>query len=83
MVDLFLVLALPSSLSQPVKIDLSQQLALLSQLFAMQLANQLNSISVKVMSASASQSLNDYQVFATLFPLVQRSQCKRDLRRRF
>jgi hypothetical protein len=48
------------------------QPAPLSQRFAMQLVSQLSSISVKVMSASVSQSLSVYQVFATLFQLAQR-----------
>jgi hypothetical protein len=38
----------------------------------MQLVNPLNFISAKAMSASASLSLNVYQVFVTLFLLAQR-----------
>jgi hypothetical protein len=49
-----------------------RQLAPLSQRYAMQLVNPLNSISAKAMSASASLSLNVYLVFETLSLLAQR-----------
>jgi hypothetical protein len=67
-----LVLALPSWHSQLVKIALSQQLALLSQHFAMQLVNQPSYISAKAMSASVSLSQNVSLVCVTLFLLAQR-----------
>jgi hypothetical protein len=67
MVALFLVLALQSSLSQLAKTVLSPQLAPLSQLFVMPLANQLSCTSDKAMFASVSLLLNVSQVFATLF----------------
>jgi hypothetical protein len=55
-----------------VKIDLSQQLDLPLQLFAMQLENRLNFISVRAMFASALPLPNVYQVCVTLYLLEQR-----------
>jgi hypothetical protein len=60
-----------------------QQLALRSPLSVMPRANQLSSTSAKVTFASVSLLQNAYLDFGTLFQLVQRSQCKQDLQRRF
>jgi hypothetical protein len=78
-IDLFLVistvvsllaLAHQNLLLQPVKIASSQLLVQRWPLFAMQLVNQHSFTAVKEISESASQLLNVYLDFATLFQSV-------------
>ena len=74
-----MVPVLPNSLSLPAKIASLQLLGLLWQPFETPPVNLRSCTSARAMSASASRSLSDSQVFATLFPLEQHSQCRLDL----